>query len=180
VWPCQVPHLRLHTATCTVWFCINLSFAFYRFFLQEFFARNFAKYILHIHILRITHALSWQSWHLHSVTSLECLQCITFENNVLLFFVAALWNTAGHCIFVRWFLLSIFLRFLLACSQPLQIWCLPYFHTWCGLSANLGCRCQTCCMWLAENAGCKKFSICAVHTIAQLCGAISLQLIGHP
>ena len=36
---------------------------------------------------------------------------------------------------------------------------LPYFHTWCGdcgLSANLGCGSETCCMRLADNTGCKK------------------------
>jgi len=31
--------------------------------------------------------------------------------------------------------------------------CLPYFHTWCGLSANLGCRSETCCMQRTENTG---------------------------
>ena len=31
-----------------------------------------------------------------------------------------------------------------------------YFHIWCGLSANLECRSETCCTWLAENTGCKK------------------------
>ena len=47
--------------------------------------------------------------------------------------------------------------FFLAYSQPSQIGCLPYFHTWCGcgLSANLGCRSETCCTQLAENTGCK-------------------------
>jgi len=29
--------------------------------------------------------------------------------------------------------------------------CLPYFYTWCGLSANLECRSEMCCTWLAEN-----------------------------
>jgi len=29
----------------------------------------------------------------------------------------------------------------------------PYFHTWCSLSANLGCRSDTCCTWLAKNTG---------------------------
>ena len=29
--------------------------------------------------------------------------------------------------------------------------CLPYFHTWCGLSANLECRSDMCCTWLAEK-----------------------------
>ena len=46
--------------------------------------------------------------------------------------------------------------FFLACFQPSQIGCLPYFHTWCGLSANLGCRSETCCTRLAENTGRKK------------------------
>ena len=83
--------------------------------------------------------------------------------------MATLWNTAGHYIFmaalpcrcghyifILWFLLSFYLlSFCLAC-QPLQIGCLPYFHTWCSLSVNLGCRCETCCTQLAGNAGCKK------------------------
>jgi len=34
--------------------------------------------------------------------------------------------------------------------------CLPYFHTWSGLSANLRCRSETCCTRLAENTGHKK------------------------
>jgi len=41
----------------------------------------------------------------------------------------------------------------LAYSQLSQIGCLPYFHTWCGLSANLRCRTETCCTRLAENTG---------------------------
>ena len=32
-----------------------------------------------------------------------------------------------------------FSSFFLAYSQRPQIGCLPYFHTWCGLSANLEC-----------------------------------------
>jgi len=44
----------------------------------------------------------------------------------------------------------------LACSQPSHIWCLLYLHTWCDLSANLGCRSEMCCMRLAENTGRKK------------------------
>jgi len=48
---------------------------------------------------------------------------------------------------------------------------------WCGLSANLGCRSETCCTRLAENTGCKKSpKIRHLRTIAQLCRAISLQL----
>jgi len=66
--------------------------------------------------------------------------------------------------------------FFLAYSQPSQIGCLPYFHTWCGLSANSGCRSETGCTWLAENTGCKKLpKICHLRTIAQICRAITSQ-----
>jgi len=43
--------------------------------------------------------------------------------------------------------------FFLAYSQLSQIGCLPYFHTWCGLSANLECMSEMCCVLLAENTG---------------------------
>jgi len=36
--------------------------------------------------------------------------------------------------------------------------CLPYFHTWCGLSANLECRSEMCCTRLAGNTGRKKIA----------------------
>ena len=52
----------------------------------------------------------------------------------------------------------------LAHSQRPQIGCLPYFHTWCGLSANLECRSEMCCTRLAGNTGRKmmqKNRICA-------------------
>jgi len=35
-------------------------------------------------------------------------------------------------------------------------WMSTNFHTWCGLSTNLECRSEMCCMRLAENTGCKK------------------------
>jgi len=38
---------------------------------------------------------------------------------------------------------------------------LPYFDTWCGLSAHLRCRFKTCCTQLAENTGRKKVAIWA-------------------
>ena len=34
--------------------------------------------------------------------------------------------------------------------------CLPYFYTWCGLSANLRCRSEACCTRLAETQDAKK------------------------
>jgi len=66
-----------------------------------------------------------------------------------------------------------FLSFFLA--QRSQIGCLPYFYTRCGLSANLDCRSEMCCTRLTGNAGPKK-SPKNLHTIEQLCRAISLQL----
>ena len=72
---------------------------------------------------------------------------------------------------------SIFFLFSLAQSQPSQIGCLPYFHTWCGLSLNLRCRSETCCTRLAENAGPRKLpQIRHLRTIAQLCRVISSQI----
>ena len=73
------------------------------------------------------------------------------------------------------YLLSIF--FFLAWSQRPHIGCLPYFDTWCGASANLECRSETCCAWLAENTGRKKVvKNRHLGTIPQLCRAISSQL----
>jgi len=55
-----------------------------------------------------------------------------------------------------WFLLlSVFLllSFFLAKSQLRRLNAYAYVHTWRGLSANLGCRCETCCTRLTENTG---------------------------
>jgi len=77
---------------------------------------------------------------------------------------------------VQYFLLLSFFLFL-AYSQPSQIGCLPYFHTWCGVSANLECTSEMCCMWLAENTGCKRIpKIRRMRTIVQLCRAVFLQI----
>jgi len=90
--------------------------------------------------------------------------------------MVTLHSRCGHYIFVLWFLLLLSFYFFLVCSQPSQIGCLPYFHTWCGLSANVGCRSETYCMRLAENTGRKRLpKIRDLRTIAQLCWAISLQ-----
>jgi len=59
-----------------------------------------------------------------------------------------------------------------------QIGCLPYLHTWCGLSAIfLSRRSETYCKRLAADAGRKKSSKNRhLVTIAQFCRAISSQL----
>jgi len=87
--------------------------------------------------------------------------------------MAALRSRCGHYIFALWFLSS----FFFAESQRSQIGCLPYFHTWCGPSANLEGRSEMCCTRLAGNARPKKSpKIHRLHTITQLYRAISPQL----
>ena len=94
--------------------------------------------------------------------------------------MVALWNRADHYIFMLLFVLSSFL-FLLFSSPNLSRRrldvCNTSFHTWCGLSANLRCRPETCCTRLAENTGRKKVAKNRhLGTIAQICRAISSQL----
>jgi len=58
-----------------------------------------------------------------------------------------------------------------------DIGCLPYFHTWCGLSANFECMSEMCCTQIAENTGHKNDAKTRrLGTIAQICQAISSQL----
>jgi len=80
------------------------------------------------------------------------------------FIIATLCNRADHYIFALWFLLSFYLSSFFLASQWSQIGCLPYFYTWCGPSANLECRSEMCCMWLAgmqDQKNRQKFAIWA-------------------
>jgi len=81
--------------------------------------------------------------------------------------MAALSSRCRHYIFALWFL-SVFFY-----SSPN----LPYFNTWCGRSANLECRSEMCCTWLAGNTG-RKNDVKNRHlsTIVQICWPISSQL----
>jgi len=47
--------------------------------------------------------------------------------------MATLWNTAGHYIFMLWFLSCIFFPRLISAVAD---WMSTYFHTWCGLKAH--------------------------------------------
>ena len=85
---------------------------------------------------------------LHS-TMQSCKQCV----------MAALRSRCGHYIFALWFLSSIFFSLSNLASQ---IGCLPYLHTWCGLSTNLRCRSETCWTALAANTWRKKSSKIAI------------------
>ena len=67
-------------------------------------------------------------------------------------FMAALRSRCRHYIFAMWFLLS-----SSSFSSPnLSGRRLDVYHTWCGPSADLECRSETCCMHLTGNAGPKK------------------------
>jgi len=102
--------------------------------------------------------------------------------NVDSFYGRPICNTAGHYIFGLWFLSSSFFFFFLFDSSPnsqqWQIGCLPYFHTWCSLSANLECRSE----WNMLHAARWKYRMQKIaknrhlRTIVQLCRAISSQL----
>jgi len=71
-------------------------------------------------------------------------------------------------------LLSFF--FFLSPNLSGHRFCLPYFGTWCGLSANLECRSEMCCTRLAGNSGRKNDAKNRhLRTIPQLCQAISSQ-----
>jgi len=70
---------------------------------------------------------------------------------LLLHFMAALSNRAGHYIFVLWFLLSFFLSvsFLPRPFSAVADWMSTILPHIVGLSTNLGCRSEMCCMRLA-------------------------------
>jgi len=57
-------------------------------------------------------------------------------------------QTLYFCPVVSFYLLSFFIPRLISAAK---IGCLPYFHTWCGSSANLECRSEMCYTQLAGN-----------------------------
>jgi len=69
-------------------------------------------------------------------------------------FMATLCNRAGHIYFHPVVCSSSFFSFRLI--SPVADWMSTTLPPWCGLSANLECRSETCCTRLAGNAGCKK------------------------
>ena len=76
--------------------------------------------------------------------------------------------------FFFFFFFLFFPRLISAAAGWMSI---PYFHTWCGPSANLEYRSEMCCTRLAENTG-RKNDAKSRHlgTIVQLCRAMSSQL----
>jgi len=102
--------------------------------------------------------------------ALYCLLCIVLQHSNII--MAALRSRCGNFIFNLWFLLLSF-----SSSPNLSLRRLDVYHTWCGLSANLECRSEMCCMRLAENTGCKRSpKIRHLGTIAQFYRVVSSQL----
>jgi len=89
------------------------------------------------------------------------------------YIMAVVRSRCGHYIFILSFVIS----FLFSSPNLSRRRCMPYFRTWCGLSANLRCRSETCYTRLAANTGRKKSSKNRhLGTIVHLCRAISSQL----
>ena len=95
----------------------------------------------------------------HKKISYDLLICMTAHVSVII--MVALCNRADMIFLPCDFCLLSFFFFFLAKSHRSEIGCLPYFHTWCGLNANLECMSEMCCTRLAENTGRKKIAICA-------------------
>jgi len=118
--------------------------------------------------------ICWTNFHRMLVTGgHKIIHCTVLWHCAWNVVMATLWNRAGHYIFVLWFLSSFFYLFFPRLISSAADWCLPYFHTWCGPSANLECRSEMCCTRLAGNTWRKNRHF---GTIAQLCWAISSEL----
>jgi len=79
------------------------------------------------------------------------------------------------CPVISFYLVSFFIPSLISAAADWMS--IPYFHTWCGPSANLECRSEMCCTRLAGYTGRKNDAKNRhLRTIAQLCRAISSQL----
>ena len=70
--------------------------------------------------------------------------------------MAALCNRGAIIFLPCGYYLSFYLSFFPRLISEPEIGCLPYFHTWCGLSANLECMSEMCGTRLAANTGRKK------------------------
>ena len=100
-----------------------------------------------------------------------------FESKAGQNILVSLWSPYGieqTIIFLPCRLFFFILFSLPTLSHRMRMGCLPYFHAWCHLSANLECRSEMCCTRLAGNE--KSPKIRHLGTMAQLCRAISSQL----
>jgi len=103
-----------------------------------------------------------------TVRIVQCRCAWRNQHHFLFLVMVALCNRADHYIFAVWFLSFFFLLFFLAKSQRSEIGCLLYFHTWCGLSANLECMSQMRCTLLAEIQDAKNAILAPSHNFIGL------------
>jgi len=142
--------------------CIALSLSIF----------NLLQYCMYNTILEAnSHCLfSFGKHYLHFTKAifvfLSCTIVITLLGKVMVhYFVSLLWPpyVIGQSIIFLPSGFFYFSSFFLFVSSPnfscrrLDL-CMPYFQTWCGLSANLRCRSEMCFTWLAEYTGCKKLA----------------------
>jgi len=95
----------------------------------------------------------------HTKITLRLHNCWIFSRSAAIsipLFMAALRSRCGHYIFCPVFSFFLFLSFSLVSSQPSQIGFLPYFHTWCGLSANFRMQVWNMLHAVRWNTGCKE------------------------
>ena len=119
-----------------------------------------------------------KSGYFHEFTS-EIVPSLIVSIDIISY---SLWSphVIGQTIYI--FIMSFVLSFLFLFSSPNLIGqkldvCHTSTHGVVLISANLGCRYETCCTRLAENTGRKKSPKSRhLRTIVQLCRAISSQL----
>jgi len=135
--------------------------------------KNLTFVICHHHSAVVTEFVKCTWKILHTISQCEG-HTTNFAHNVLIIIntipiggfqfsgaliMVALWKRADYYIFILWFLLSFFFPRLISAVGDWMSAILPHHR----LSANLGCRSETCCTRLAKNAGhknCQKVAIC--------------------
>jgi len=122
-------------------------------FSRLYYARLFPHFanVLHANF-RLLLCVTWGAHWRHLANTIEPSLVELLWSLVFSFFMVALCNRAYHYIFALWFLSFFFFSSPNLSGRR----CLPYFHTWCGLSANLECMSEMRCTLLAENTGRKK------------------------
>jgi len=115
--------------------------------------RGFVTKLLHVFLLNNILSIADPILFLwKTVKRINILFFIFLFFRTALFIMVALWNRADHYIFILFsscgFFLSssFFPRIISAAAHWMSI---PYFDTWCGPSANLECRSETCSALLA-------------------------------
>ena len=90
----------------------------------------------------------WLCWKLN----IEHVSVLYIIMAALCYYIGLLYIFLSCGFFLLLFYSSFFPRLI----SVVRDWMSTILPHWCGLSANLECRSEMCCMQLAENTGCKK------------------------